>query len=678
MASNKDDWEDVPLDQGQDDWEDQPVDSVLPSMDTALETGQDFLTGASQGATLGFADELGGSISALLEKGAGKLGFGPSAVDEQLEAQGFDIEGNDLADVYRQYQQAGEQASDLAKERSPYAEFAGQLGGAALSSTALGLNPAAVQGPKALLSTLAANKGAGQAALALLRGTATSGSRIADAAARGVGMFGQAAPALALESVGTSKSDLVGPEADLGGVAEDVATGLSFGLPAMVGLNVAADAPGALKEKVGQKLEPIKEKVAAAFADEGNPRLRQMAKSFQEYGRDLGIHPRSHAADIAGPKFAQKDSKAASQLLNIVDTADAKLGQEVGESVQKATARGALIDIAPDIQAAAQRVNELTSILPDLGATRKSAAAFDKILNGMSQLTPIEVKNLIDDLDAAIGTFKSATNKDPAAIGTLNELLRHRKSVSETFKKAVPEYADASQRFESFRQVLEQIMSGDRPADVTQIFYGTQRNQDTKVYDKLLDMIQNVQKTGQAAQSHRTAFTNFMDALQAFEQKELSRAVPKQPVLPSSSAIRKNLLSASDDSVLRSSVRSTTESRSVVPDLKEAIVGKAPTSGAFWAGKLTKNIEKKLQSPVVKGTTQMSKIIYNAPAQALSNLASKLETSGSFQQVGKALREAVENGDTTKKNAALFTIMQNPNARAFISAEDFPDVDSEE
>jgi len=678
MANNKDDWEDVPLEQGQDDWEDQEVDSMLPSMDTALETGQDFLTGASQGATLGAADEIGGGLAALLEKGAGKLGFGPSAIDEQLEAQGFDIQGNDLGDVYRQYQEAGEQASDLAKERSPYAEFGGQLGGALLSSTALGLNPAAIQGPKALLGQVASNKGAGQAALALLRGTATSGSRIGDAAARGAGMFAQASPALALESAMTSKSDIIGPESDLAGVAEDVGTGLSFGLPAMVGLNVAADAPGILKDKVGEKLGKVTDKVAEAFADEGNPKLRQMAKAYKEYGQELGIHPRSHGQDIAGQKFSQRDSKAAVGLHDVVDEADTALGVELGQSVEKATARGALIDISSDIQEAAKRVNDLTTIIPDLGSTRKSAAAFDKILNGMPQLTPTEVKNVIDDLDAAIGTFKAATNKDPAAVGTLNELFRHRKAVSDTFKKAVPEYAQAAQRFESFRQVLEQLVSGAKPSDITQVFYGQLRKQDEKVYDKLLDMIQNVQKTGQSSQPYRTAFTNFMDALQGFEAKELSSPVAKPSVLPTSDSIRKYLLNASDDSVLRGSVRQTTESRSIVPDFKEMIVGKAPSSGAYYAGKLSKNLEKKIQGPLVKGTMQMAKVVYNAPAQSISNLASRLETSGNFQQVGKALREAVENGDTAKKNAALFTIMQNPNARAFISSEDFPDVDKEE
>ncbi len=628
----------------------------------ALETAQDFATGTAKGFTMGALDELGGALGAATEEGLGALGIGPAAVDAELEAQGFQVPQESFLEKYRGYQQASQQAQDEAAARSPTAEMLGQIGGGVTSGIALGgllgVGKAA-QGAKGL-SEIAKSEGMSKAALELLKRGGTS--------------YAKASPAIIAESALTSRSNLIGPDANPMGVVGDVGGSLAFGLPAVFGLEAASQA---VLPSVRGKLDDVGGKIKKVFEDEGNPRLRQMAKSFSEYGQELGIHPRSHAEDIAGQKFAQRDSKAATNLVGIVDNADMQLGKAVSDSIEQATQRGALVDLSPDIQAAAQRVNDLSAQLPDLGSTRKSAMAFDKILNGMQQLTPTEVKNLIDDLDAAIGTFKAATNKDAAAVGTLNELMKYRKSVSDTFKKSVPEYADAAGRFESFRNVLEQLVSGDRPADITQTFFGNLRNQDQKVYDRFVDLIQNVQKTGQAAQPHRTAFTNFMDSLQKFEGQDAMRQSAK-PVLPSSESIRKFLLDASDDSVLRGSVRSTTESRSVVPDMKEAILGKAPTSGAYWAGKAVKEAKELTQKPLVTKTAAMTKAIYNAPAQAISNLASKLETSGNFQNLGKALRESVENGDTAKKNAALFTIMQNPNARAFISAEDFPDVEQEE
>lgn len=653
MATNKDDWEDVPLD----DWEEQEVEpswlssqwSEIKNMASpAIETGLDFASGTAKGLSMGALDELGGLASAGIETGLEAFGGGTGLNESFM-------------DKYRGYQQASEQAQEEAAARSPTAEMLGQVGGGITGGMALGglLGVGKAAKGAQSISEIAKNQGKAKAAMELL--------------GRGGKSFIKAAPAIAAESALTSKEQLLGPDANLPALAADVGGGLAFGLPAVLGLEAASQA---VVPSVKGKISEVSGKVADAFADEGNPRLRQIAKSFNEYGRDMGISPRSHGADIAGQKFSQRDTKAATNVLSSLDTADSKIGQQVGESIEKATARGAVVDISPDIQAAAQRVSDLSAQIPDLGSTRKSAMAFEKMLTGQPNLTPTEIKGLIDDLDAAIGTFKSATNKDAAAVGTLNELLKYRKSISETFKKSVPEYAQAAERFESFRNVLEQLVSGDRPADITQTFYGNLRNQDQKVYDKIIDMVQNVQKTGQSSQSQRTAFTNFMDALQNFESQEATRNVAA--VLPSSESIRKFILDASDDAVLRGSVRSTTESRSITPDWKEWMIGKAPASGAFLAGKASKSAEKVIQKPIIQQTVAMTKAIYNAPAQAVSNLASKLETSGSFKAVGKALREAVENGDSAKKNAALFTIMQNPNSRAFISAEDFPDAEEQD
>jgi len=143
-------------------------------------------------------------------------------------------------------------------------------------------------------------------------------------------------------------------------------------------------------------------------------------------------------------------------------------------------------------------------------------------------------------------------------------------------------------------------------------------------------------------------------------------------VAPDAEQIRKFLLNASDDSVLRGSVKATTQGRSLVPDIKEAVIGKAPTSAAFYAGKIMKKGE-----PIIRSAAEISKKVFKAPDDYLNNLASKLETSPGLNSMGTALKEALKNGNQVKKNAALFTIMQNPNAKIFINADDFQD-DKEE
>ena len=99
-------------------------ESVLPSLKLIAETGQDFLTGASQGATLGAADELGGGIAAGVETLLGKLGIGPAAADgeipieelpglspelkQKLAGQTVEIPRESFLEKYRGYQEAGE------------------------------------------------------------------------------------------------------------------------------------------------------------------------------------------------------------------------------------------------------------------------------------------------------------------------------------------------------------------------------------------------------------------------------------------------------------------------------------------------------------------------------------------------------------------------------------------
>jgi len=654
-------------------------DNLSKSIVPALETAQDFSVATAKGLTAGSMDELGGGLSAgletLLSRIPGTSAYETREIDEQLKAQGFQVPEEGFLEKYRGYQQASEQAQKEAEERSPFISFGGQVAGGitggALLGPLLGLGAGATMGPKALLSHIAQNQGKAKAAMDLLRGTATTGSRIVDLGVKGATSYAKASPLMAAEAAFTSEKQLFGPEADRSGLAEDVKSNLMFGIPAMLGLHATSKVAGPALKATGEKAKQVAQKyegrIAKALQSEDNPRLRQMVKAYKEYGEELGINPRSHSADIGPAGFAQKDQKAVGTVLDVLNSADEKLGQEVGESLQKATDRGTLVNISPDIQAAFDRVTELSTMFPQLGKTRKSQDAYSKILQGKNKFTPIEIKNLIDDLDSSIGIFKSATNKGPADVATLNELIQFRKGISDSLKKNVTEYRDAAQRFEGFRNVLEQIVSGSKPADITEKFYGNLNNQQDKLYTNILDIIQNVQETSASAQPSRTAFSNFMESLNKFEQANPDKI---NQILPSSQQLRNFILDASDDSVLRGASRNVTQSRGVLPDLKEAFIGKLPITGAYLAGKTAKKLKTFPQKPIVNKSIQFSKAIYNAPAQSLSNVASRLEASGQFQNLGKALRESIESGDTYKKNAALFTIMQNPNAKALISADD--------
>lgn len=653
---------------------DPSLKDIVETGESALKTAQDFSIGAAKGLTLNAMDELGGAIGAGVETGLsyipGTSAYEARKIDEQLKAQGFEVPEESALEKYRTYQQGVEQAQEEAAARSPVAsiggEITGSMTGGALLGPLLGLGTAPAIGPKALLSQIAQNQGKAKAAMDLLRGTATTGSRLVDLGVKGVTSYAKAAPLMAVEGALTSEKQLFGPEADVSGVMSDVGTNLAFGVPAVLGLEAASEGTKMLGGKVKEVAKKFEGRIQKAIQDEDNPRLRQLVKTYKEYGQKLGINPRSHAADIGPDGFSQRDQKAVNSVLDILNSADEKLGQEVGDSLVKATNKGSLININPEIESAFNRISELSKVIPQLGKSRKSQDAYAKILQGKNNFSPVELKNLIDDIDSSIGIFKAATNKGPQDVSTLNELIQFRKNISDTLKKSVPEYRDSAQRFEQFRNVLEQIISGAKPADITEKFYGNLENQQDKLYTKLLDIIENVQSTSRSNQSSRTAFSNFMESLGRFEQSNPSKA--KQ--LFDSQGLRKFILDASDDSNVRGGSRNVMESRGVIPDLKEAFIGKLPITGAYLAGKTNKIAAGLAQKPLIKNTIDLSKRIYNAPAQSLSNVASRLEASQNFSNLGKALRESIESGDTYKKNAALFTIMQNPNAKALINSDD--------
>jgi hypothetical protein len=626
-----------------------------PSLRETGQTAADFATGAAQGLSMGALDEVGGLVSAGLETGAEALGFGPGAVDDQLKEQGFDVPEESFLDKYRGYQQASEKEQDAAYDRSPVANIAGQLGGGMTSGSVLGSAFGIGTGAKGLqsISDVAKNSGKAKAAMELLK--------------RGGQSYAQSLPLMIPELAATSKEQLIGPDANPQGVAADVAGGMAFGLPAMLGVQALSDVA---VPQMGDKFKGAAKKVEEAFTGEEHPRLRQIAKAFKGYGQEIGINPRSHGQDIkAGPEaFALRDEKATSSVLGQLTEADGKLGQEVGNSLQTATEAGRLVDINPDIQAAGARLEELAQTIPEIGNSRRSAAAYEKILSGQPQLNPLELKTLIDDIDSSIGIFKSATNKTPQDASTLSELIRFRSSISDSLKKNVPEYRFAAERFENFRNVLEQVVSRDRPVEVTNKFYGKLNDGENKLYGSIDDMVKNTQRDDAAAQSSRTSFVKFMEALGEFQKKEVGRAAENpniQKVIPDAEQIRKFLLDASDDSVLRGSSRSTTQGRSLVPDIKEWAIGKAPTSIAFHAGKLSKKA-----APIAAKAADISRMVFKAPDQYLSNLASRLETTPGLANMGKALTEAIQSGNSPKKNAAIFTIMQNPSAKLLINADE--------
>ena len=88
-------------------------------------------------------------------------------------------------------------------------------------------------------------------------------------------------------------------------------------------------------------------------------------------------------------------------------------------------------------------------------------------------------------------------------------------------------------------------------------------------------------------------------------------------------------------------------------------------SSANIAGRISKKVQQSPRNIVSK----IAHSIYDAPNETSLALAQKLKQVPELQKYGVQLEEALNNTDANRRNQALFVIMQNPKARAFIKDE---------
>lgn len=629
------------------------------------ESGQDFSVGAAKGLTMGALDELGGLVGAGAETALGALGIGPSAVDAELKAQGFNVPEESFLQKYRGYQEASDQAVKESEERSPVLSTLGQIGGGITGGIAMGgLLGVGSAGAKAKsIAEIARNGGMSKAALELLK--------------RGGINYAKAAPLIAAESALTSESNLIGPDAQPGKVAADVAGGLAFGLPAVLGLQAASDvvapaaskASGAIKSKLGEIAED-------------SPIMRQIGIAYEKYGKNLKVNPKSEKAILegvpgveGGTPFSLLDTKRAEGITKQVLDVDEQLGKLVGKSIDDA--KNIKLDVSNFKQQAYDDVLALSQEMPSVLKDENFNKMITKILSrDFNSASPRDIKNIMDDISNTIERIGSYKIPSPELEEAPKLLRKLRTRLDVTLKDAVPEYNLASTRFAQHRSAyLEQPMAGRFDPELDDIYYGSMKKGDKKITEAYEDLVKRTTADSQSADATEARFSKLSEATKKFQAAEEARVAAgdiKAPATSDPKVLLDQIKNFADDAAVRRTTRKTQESQAGGAASLKSIVGMGDTgrgfalSTAYRAGRIAAS------KPVV-GTVNLGRKLYNAPAQSLSTLAAKIESNPGLAPLGKALREGIESGNANKKNAALFTIMQNPNARMLISAEDVQD-----
>lgn len=573
--------------------------SMLPSMETV----EDTATGGLQGMTLGFSDEA----VAGLKAGADVVGNKDKSI-------------TDFPELYRQYQRLEQKRIDEAKQRSPYAYLAGEVGGGLLSGLA--------------------TSGAGLTAGAAEAATQGLGRRALQAAGTGSLLGG-------ITGAGTSKGELGSQEQ-----IADVLGSAAMGGALSGGFSAAGDLAGKGAKAVGGKL---------AQYVEDSPLLRQMLKSREMGKSGLAISEGEGAVNRMAREQTADMSGVTKNLMN----ARKILGQEIGDAIDNATAKGVKLNVAPETQAVAQDVKQaLQSNKLAFGTTEANdVLVLLKKLDNF-ELTPAEAQTLKQKLHDMVPNIEAPELRNP--------MMKFQERIDDALNKSVPGLEQLNQKYSGFLSAgPEVLLNKGQPSEITSKFLSSLKDPDGDVSKAVTEMLSSLTAPGVSKQTARRTFTELEDQLMKFEQSNpgtLKRILG----IDSPQELTKGLRDIADKFAIGRQALGYEPHGSPVTNLQHGLLSSLSNTGrgVLIGGA---NLLGRVESAVAKsGPAKFSRELYQAGDDALVQIAQKLESAGvpGLDNLGGALRKGIENKNGAMKNAALFTILQNPQARLLISPQE--------
>lgn len=605
-------------------------------------------------------DKLKGYGNSALEAGKGALQYtGQSMIDTArglgqgitaggsdeaiaaLKASLPDSSGQDWKTLYRQFQQQEQAKNKAAEESSPILYKAGELGGM-------------------LLPAIATAGAAAPEEIAAL----TAGS-LAKKAAVGAGTG--AATGAVYGALGSEKGNLIGATSEeQQQLASDTASGATTGGILGGALHAAAPVVGAgikaASDKIGSKLENY-------IAD--SPFWKQVgkAKDLGEEGTNL-YSRQARYGDIGSPGLINKDTEATRDIVDRIYNVDQQLGQKVGESIDNATDAGVKIDLTDPMLQSVDTFKNLMNNDQTLMVNPKAQKLYDTIFQlEDSNLTPKEVQTLRSQV---VDFADAVKQKDPniAALG-----YQFQGQIGNLLKEAVPEYKLAADRFESFRRLVpETIISGGTPVDISGVRLGNLKNDEAKLFGKVKGMIQGSENPGFGTANEQETFKNFINGLDQFgkgEAERVKQGLIKEEDIPklvdgTNEQQAKNtealVRDKADTSALLQQAWRTNPQEGLTTSLKGSTLGRSSAMNIANKYGLYKNT---ISTPL-----NVTKKIYNASEDQLRGLADTMSQTPGLQSVGKTLQAGLDNKDTAGVNAAIFSILQNPQSRLLVNGED--------
>jgi hypothetical protein len=616
-------------------------------------------TGALQGATFGFSDEIGAGVDVLGDvlKGA------PSQ--------------KSLADKYREYQKLRESANKQLADESPWAYTGGELAGGVASSLVMPtMGAARIAGTAGRVSPKLAKFLAGQSESALGR-----------IAGKGANLGIQGAPVGGLYGAGASEADLSRPTE----LASDIASGVGMG--SIIGLALGATA---------QSSKEMFRKAGSIASD--RPYLRQVKASY-----DMGEEGINLASGKMQGELSLLPNEKAQGFVSKIMATDKEIGKKVGAAIDDAQAKGILINIDPEVQSVGEKIYKTIFVEnPTLGEfVEPRTAKLLKLIASRDKgdITPIEARALKDQLykltDNLAG-FNSDTANFARRMG-----LDLAKEVDVAMKNSIPEYQIAAREFEAFRRLVpETIMSKATPSEYGQVYMGDLKNPGLKLFQTTRDLLKKAQLPGESASTEKATFEQLKRNLMELQQtnpdalktlggsaEEIIEALKKESDQLAAVRISTGIdpqagigeagkggisgLSTTGRGLLVSGANLAGRISGSIPkvqDINKKFIDLGIKTGETGYTGLAKGMQyipglEKAGKSLERSTANLSRSLYKINDEGLQSLAERLKSKESTALLGSALENALINKNNAGKNAVLFKLMQNPEYRNLLREE---------
>ena len=619
--------------------QDTATDITQKRVPSLVQNAEDTGRGYVKGFTFGGSDELAGGLESVLEAGQGTLHnmfpsmFDPSArqVDADLVSQGF-TSGSPgalqptLSDVYRDAQQDYKQIEDEAKTRSPYLFGGGEIAGGIASFGKLGK----------IATPLAEGKILGQGGLNAAK---EIGKRAANAAPLGA----------AYGALDSEEGQLIGASPEQRSeLLSDTAQG------AITGSLVGATVPLAFE---GSKIGAKKLKETASDYIEDSPILQKTTRAIKAGYDKIGFTGKQDIERLN----SQKDD-AIYGVTDQLYTAKDLLGKNIENVLQTARDNNVAVNVSQGIK------DGITEALQNRSLSnrtlRNHQESIKKVLSGGS-LDPVEANELRKALRDESYNLAGSNPKGYSDLRDTSQLLN-----SELENSVGSSFTEANKMFNKFLEsAQETIVNKGKPKQYAQQSLSDLSKDKNKITNELSNIVEHAEKGTATGDDARKTLKALNDNLENFE-KQYPGILKNIGVDPN--RIQKQIKDTSMDYQLSSSMRGQRADEGVKvsspTSIVENMIGRAGYGVARAGGRVARGITDtgSIVTKPVTSTLKLGKDLYNAGDDVMTQVVSMFRNNPKQQGIADSLEQAILTGDKVKKDAVIFSILQDPARRNYL------------